>query len=297
MRLLTYRADTELRLGVVHGDRVLDIEQWISVPSEPLPTDMLGLIEMGDAALVRIRQRLDFLGEEAVAGAPRLDALTLVAPIPRPRKNVMCVGLNYAAHAGEQNKQPPARPAIFTKAPTAVMGPYAPILIDPAVSEQIDWEVELGVVIGLGGKGISRERALDHVFGYLVVNDLSARDIQYGHGGQFFLGKSLDGSCPLGPWIVTRDEIADPQALRLTSRVNGVTKQDASTSEMIFGVAEVIEHLSRGMTLEPGDIIATGTPGGVGQHRNPPEYLRPGDLLESEVEGIGVLRNRVEASA
>ncbi|HMA37522.1 MAG TPA: fumarylacetoacetate hydrolase family protein [Chloroflexia bacterium] len=295
MRLLTYREDREFRVGVVHGDQVLDLQQWIAVPSEPLPTTMIDLIAMGDAALVRIRQRLDLLGAAAVAGAPHLEALTLAAPIPRPRKNILCIGHNYAAHAVERGHAPPARPAVFTKAPTTVIGPYDPILIDPRVSEQIDWEGELGVVIGVGGRGIPREHALDHVFGYVVVNDVSARDIQAAHGGQFFLGKSLDGSCPLGPWIVTKDEIADPQDLRLTTRVNGVVKQDANTSDMIFPVAVLIEWLSRGMTLEPGDIISTGTPSGIGQVRTPPEFLRPGDVLETEVANVGFLRNPVAA--
>jgi 2-keto-4-pentenoate hydratase/2-oxohepta-3-ene-1,7-dioic acid hydratase in catechol pathway len=294
MRLLTYHEDTELRLGVVHNDRVLDMAQWISVPSEPLPTTMLDLIAMGDEALVRIRQRLGLLDEAMVAGAPRLDALRLAAPIPRPRKNVICIGQNYAAHAREQGKGIPTTPAVFTKAPTAVTGPTDPILIDAQVSDQMDWEVELGVIIGVGGRGIKRDRALAHVFGYTVINDVSARDIQYAHGGQFFLGKSLDTSCPMGPTIVTPDEVGDPQGLRLTCCVNGETRQDSNTSDMIFPVAELIEWLSRGMTLEPGDVIATGTPGGVGVFRKPPIFLRPGDLVETEVEGLGVLRNRVE---
>ncbi len=294
MRLVTYHEVDELRLGVLHGDQVIDVQRWLSPASEPLPTTMIGLIAMGDAGLQRLRQALDLLPEHALAGAPRLDALKLAAPIPRPRKNVFCIGQNYAAHAAEQNQAPPPRPAVFTKAPTAVTGPHDPILMDPAVSEQIDWEVELGVVIGEGGRGIKQDQALDHVFGYTVINDVSARDIQYAHGGQFFLGKSLDTACPMGPWIVTRDQIADPQQLRLSCRVNGETKQDSDTSDMIFSVAALIEWLSRGMTLEPGDVIATGTPSGVGHFRKPPEYLHPGDLVECEVEGVGTLRNRVE---
>jgi 2-keto-4-pentenoate hydratase/2-oxohepta-3-ene-1,7-dioic acid hydratase in catechol pathway len=293
MRLITYYEETQPRIGVVHGEQVVDLARWISVPSEPLPTTMLGLIEMGEDGLNRIRQRLDLLGDEALAGSPRLDALQVAAPIPRPRKNVMCVGQNYAAHAAEQNKEPPSRPAIFTKAPTAVIGPFDDIPLDSSVTQQLDWETELAFIIGRGGRGIKAAQALDHVYGYMVLNDLSARDIQVAHGGQFFLGKSLDGSCPLGPWIVTAEEVGDPQALRLTTRVNGVVKQDSSTADMIFPVAELIEWLSRGMTLEPGDIIATGTPSGVGRWRTPPEFLQPGDVLESSIEGLGTLRNRV----
>lgn len=293
MRLVTYREGEERRVGVVQGEAVIDVQRWLSPPSAPLPTDMVDLIALGEAGLGRLRQALDRLDAAALGGAPRLDALALAAPIPRPRKNIMCIGLNYADHAAEGGREPPARPGVFTKAPTTANGPYDPIPIDPSVSTQIDWEVELGVVIGSGGRGIGRAAALDHVFGYLVLNDISARDIQVAHGGQFFLGKSLDGACPMGPWIVTRDEVPDPQALRLTCRVNGVVKQDGSTADMIFPVAALIEWLSRGLTLEPGDILATGTPAGVGRYRDPPEYLRPGDVLETEVAGVGRLHNPV----
>ncbi|HUS13754.1 MAG TPA: fumarylacetoacetate hydrolase family protein [Chloroflexia bacterium] len=295
MQLLTYRTGADLRPAVVHRARVVDLQHLLAGQGDMAPADMLAVIAGGDALLARISARLDQLDEDTLARSPSVLEANLAAPIPRPGKNVMCIGLNYAEHAAEGHREPPARPTVFTKAPTAVMGPHDPILIDPAVSSQIDWEVELGVIIGRGGRGISRTGALDHVFGYTVINDLSARDIQYSHGGQFFLGKSLDGSCPIGPWIVTRDEVPDPQALRLTSRVNGVVKQNGTTADMIFTVAVLIEWLSRGMTLEPGDILATGTPSGVGHHRSPPEYLQPGDTLESEIAGIGLLRNPVAA--
>jgi 2-keto-4-pentenoate hydratase/2-oxohepta-3-ene-1,7-dioic acid hydratase in catechol pathway len=153
--------------------------------------------------------------------------------------------------------------------------------------------VELGVVIGQGGADIPRERAMEHVFGYTVINDVSARDVQTGHGGQFFKGKSLDGTCPMGPWLITADEVPDPHALRLTCKVNGVTKQDGSTADMIFNIPATVAWLSQGMTLLPGDIIATGTPAGVGFARVPPEFLHPGDVVECEVQGLGVLRNPV----
>jgi 2-keto-4-pentenoate hydratase/2-oxohepta-3-ene-1,7-dioic acid hydratase in catechol pathway len=183
----------------------------------------------------------------------------------------------------------------FTKATTAVAGPHADIPFDANVSTQMDWEVELGVVIGKAGKNIPRDRAFEHVFGYTVINDVSARDIQNSHGGQFFKGKSLDGACPMGPWIVTRDEIPDPHALPLRCRVNGVVKQESNTSDFIFDIPALIEWLSKGMTLLPGDVIATGTPSGVGFARTPPEFLKPGDVVECEVEGIGTIRNRVVA--
>ena len=159
----------------------------------------------------------------------------------------------------------------------------------------MDWEVELGVVLGAGGKNIPRAEALEHVFGYTVINDVSARDVQSGHGGQFFKGKSLDGCCPMGPWVVTRDEVPDPHHLGLRCRVNDVVKQEATTAELIFDIPAIIEWLSLGLTLLPGDIIATGTPAGVGFARQPPEFLRPGDTVECEVDGIGVIRNRVSA--
>jgi 2-keto-4-pentenoate hydratase/2-oxohepta-3-ene-1,7-dioic acid hydratase in catechol pathway len=212
----------------------------------------------------------------------------------------MCLGANYADHAAESSRargrelQVPEHPVVFTKAVTSVNGPYAPIPYDPRVSTELDWEVELGVVIGLGARHIPAQEALRHVFGYTVVNDVSARDLQFRHK-QYFLGKSLDGACLMGPWIVTADEVPDPQGLDLRCWVNGVLKQDSNTRHQIFDVATVIATLSRVMTLEPGDIIATGTPAGVGFARKPPEFLRPGDVVECEVEGIGRLRNEVLA--
>jgi 2-keto-4-pentenoate hydratase/2-oxohepta-3-ene-1,7-dioic acid hydratase in catechol pathway len=226
----------------------------------------------------------------------------LLAPIPRPRKNVFCVGRNYAEHAAEslraigQEVKLPQFPNIFTKAVTAVTGPTSEIAIDPAVSERIDWEVELAVIIGPGGRGISREEAMGHVWGYTVLNDVSARDLQNRSGVQWFIGKSLDGSCPMGPWIVTADELRDPTNLRLRLLVNGVVKQEDTTAHMIFDIPTLLADISRGMTLEPGDILATGTPAGVGFARTPPEFLRPGDVMESEIEGIGAMRNHVVAA-
>lgn len=285
MRLITYQSDSGPRLGVVRGEAVI-----------PVPDlDMLTLIEAGEAGLERAR---------AVSGSPlRLASLTLLAPVPVPRRNIFCLGRNYAAHAkeralaGDKNKEMklPERPIFFTKATTSVNGPFANIPLDARVSEQMDWEAELGVVIGKSGKNISRQTAMEHVFGYTVINDISARDVQDGHGGQFFKGKSLDGTCPMGPWIVTRDEVPDAHALPIRCRVNGVTKQEATTAEMIFDVPAIVEWLSRGMTLLPGDVIATGTPAGVGSARTPPEFLKPGDVVESEVEGIGAIRNRIVA--
>jgi 2-keto-4-pentenoate hydratase/2-oxohepta-3-ene-1,7-dioic acid hydratase in catechol pathway len=184
-------------------------------------------------------------------------------------------------------------PTIFTKAITSITGPYDDIAIDPSFSDEMDWEVELGIVIGRRGANIARRDAGANVFGYYVLNDVSARDVQYAWGGQYFKGKSLDRSCPTGPWVVTKDEVPDPQALRLVLKVNGVVKQDGNTRDMIHPVDALIEWASKGMTLLPGAVIATGTPDGVGFARKPPEYLRPGDVMETEVEGVGKLRNRI----
>jgi 2-keto-4-pentenoate hydratase/2-oxohepta-3-ene-1,7-dioic acid hydratase in catechol pathway len=283
MKLVTYLRNGVAQVGAVDGDRVVDLSG--------IAPDMLSFIELGDAALAQARAHI------AVAQESRpLESLSLLAPIPAPRRNIMCLGLNYAEHAAESaaaggtQADLPDFPIVFTKATTTAIGPFDAIPYDASVSEQIDWEVELGVVIGRLGSNISLERALDHVYGYMVVNDVSARDLQWRHK-QFFKGKSLDGACPMGPWIVTADEVSDTHDLAISCRVNGVTKQDSNTRHMIFDVAATVMHLSTGMTLLPGDIIATGTPSGVGFARTPPEYLKPGDVVECEVEHIGLIRN------
>ncbi len=301
MRLLTFvlESDRTPRVGLLKGDDVvLDIREAAAAAGRALPFDpgdMVSLIAAGPEALEAVRR-------VAAAGGARaalpLDRVRLLAPIPRPRKNVFCLGWNYLEHFAEGERirrgdqSPPGYPVFFTKAVTAVTGPTDPIPFDPKVSEKIDWEVELVIVVGPGGKDIPEARALEHVFGYTAMNDVSARDLQRRHGGQWFKGKSLDGTCPMGPWIVTADEI-DPGNLRVTTRVNGVTKQDSSTKHFYFKIPRILAELSLGLTLEAGDLISTGTPEGVGFARTPPEFLKPGDLLETEVEGIGVLRNRI----
>jgi 2-keto-4-pentenoate hydratase/2-oxohepta-3-ene-1,7-dioic acid hydratase in catechol pathway len=223
-----------------------------------------------------------------------LDEVTLLAPIA-PARNVFCLGRNYADHAkeGPGADQPlPAAPIWFTKAPTAIADPESDIIVSRSLTSQLDWEVELGVIIGRGGKHIPEAHALDHVFGYTVLNDLSARDLQYARG-QWFYAKSLDHFLPAGPCLITADEVADPQDLELLLRVNGDERQHGTTRDMIFSVAASIADLSRGITLLPGDVIATGTPSGVGMGRKPPLWLQHGDLLEAEIPAIGVLRNRI----
>jgi 2-keto-4-pentenoate hydratase/2-oxohepta-3-ene-1,7-dioic acid hydratase in catechol pathway len=207
------------------------------------------------------------------------------------------VGLNYAEHASESRITSgiPEHPVLFTKPPSTVIGPEAAIPWHGHVSTRIDWEVELVAVISHRGRDIPEAEALDYVFGYTVGNDITARDLQAKHQ-QWYKGKGLDGFCPLGPWIVTADELGDPQSLRLRLRVNGEPKQDANTSDMVFSVAKLVSAWSLGMTLEPGDLLMTGTPSGVGFARKPPEYLKPGDIVEAEIDRIGLLRNVVASS-
>ncbi|WP_405403717.1 fumarylacetoacetate hydrolase family protein [Paracoccus sp. Ld10] len=225
---------------------------------------------------------------------------TLAAPIPAPAKNIFCVGRNYMEHIAEGDRAQKRDvgvtevPVYFTKPPTAITDPDGVIPIFPHVSTNIDYEVELAVIIGKSGRDISRENAMDHVFGYTILNDISARDIQRLHGGQYFKGKGLDGSAPMGPWIVTADQIGDPHDLGIRCSVNGEIRQDGNTRDMVFDIPTLIASLSAGMTLEPGDIIATGTPSGVGYAMDPPQYLRDGDSVTCEIDGIGRLTNTMQ---
>jgi 2-keto-4-pentenoate hydratase/2-oxohepta-3-ene-1,7-dioic acid hydratase in catechol pathway len=283
------------RLGLVRGDAIVDLRTAAPPTWPDAPTTLVDLIHRGPDGWRRMAQ----VGAEANSAHSHLaSAVRWHAPIPRPAKNVFCLGLNYAAHAKESSQargremKIPTVPVIFTKAPTTVSGPFEDVAVDRQATQQVDWEVELGVVIGKSGRDIAKADALDHVFGYTVINDLSARDLQQQHM-QWFKGKSLDGFCPMGPVLVTADEFGDPQAKRLQLRVNGVTKQDGSTGNMIFPVDVIVEWLSKGLTLEAGDVIATGTPEGVGMGRTPQEFLQNGDIVETEVEGIGTMRNRI----
>jgi len=222
----------------------------------------------------------------------------LAAPVPRPPKNVFCLGRNYIEHIQEDNAsrnlqtQVPEHPQFFTKPWTAIVPAGAPVRYDQRVTRRLDYEVELAVIIGKGGRDIPADRAYDHVFGYSIVNDISARDLQKRHD-QWFKGKALDGSCPFGPWIVSPDEVGDPHRLTISLKINGELRQNASTGDMIFTIPRIVESLSAGLTLEPGDVIATGTPSGVGYAMNPRQWLKDGDLIECEIQNIGTLANRV----
>src|SRR5256884_7034007 len=297
----------KIRIGIVQDNEIIDVDLAARALNIIPHEQMLDLLDHYGQGMRELNAILDKAGGRSfsevktfteIGAVHDLSNIQLTAPIPRPRKNIMCLGWNYAEHAKEtalirgQEAKAPEYPVIFTKAPTTVNSPYGNIIIDPQVSVEIDWEVELAVIIGNGGKNISEEDAMSHVFGYTVLNDVTARDLQSRHK-QFFKGKSIDGYCPMGPWIITADEIADPRQLPIRLRVNGVTKQDSNTGMMIYSVRQIIAILSRGLTLEPGDIIATGTPSGVGFARKPPEFLKAGDIMETEIEGIGTMRNTV----
>ncbi|MEH7827133.1 fumarylacetoacetate hydrolase family protein [Gemmobacter denitrificans] len=290
MKLVTYRASIEAaaRLGVIDGDFVVDAGHL------GLPDSMLALIEAGPAATAALRDALPAAPWQAKLP---LANVTLLAPIPRPKKNIFGIGLNYVDHVAESAKSLdtsndlPKQPVIFSKPPTTVIAPGEPIRHNGALTRQLDWEVELACIIGTRARRVSRAEALSHVFGYAVMIDVSARDNR--RAGQWIVSKGMDSYAPLGPCIVTADDIPDPQTLDLWLTVNGVEKQRSNTRHMLFKVDDLIADISAGITLEPGDIIATGTPEGVGAGRNPQEWLTPGDTVVACVEGIGTLRHPV----
>lgn len=295
MRIATFSHNGREAVGIVQNDAVLDL----GAAAKGAPASVRDLIKGGESALRQVR--------DAVAGAKDkslwrpLSECRLMAPIPRPTKNVFCVGRNYKAHIEEGARARgnpavfPQVPEFFTKPPTSVIGHCGTIDIDEDLTQQLDYEVELAIVIGRKCRDVPAERALDVVFGYTVLNDVTARDLQRMHGIPF-KGKSLDTSCPIGPWIVTADEFGDPAGHRICLRVNGETRQDSSTGDLLFDCAAIVASLSRGLTLEPGDIIATGTPSGVAMGMKPQAWLKNGDIVEAEVEGIGVLTNVVRRS-
>jgi 2-keto-4-pentenoate hydratase/2-oxohepta-3-ene-1,7-dioic acid hydratase in catechol pathway len=301
VRLVTYAGAGTPRVGVIVGDgSVIALPDLIP---ELDGTDMLRAIDIL-ANHEDLQASLAQAADARQGGLP-LDRARLLAPIPVPRRNVFCVGWNYSEHfeegksfrarAGKSTgaQEIPEFPSLFSKNPATVTGPDATVRFPAPYSEQLDWEAELAVVIGEGGRDIAEGDAPRHVFGYTCANDVSVRDVQRRHGGQWFKGKNFDTHLPMGPWIVTADEL-DPADLAIRSRVNGVTKQDSRTRYMVFKVPRLVSELSAGCALRPGDLIITGTPAGVGFARTPPEYLRPGDTVEVEIEGIGVLRNRIE---
>jgi 5-carboxymethyl-2-hydroxymuconate isomerase len=285
MKLVLFTIDEQTtRLGALRADGIVDITALGTA------TDLHALITASAQTLQLVANEVASPSRPLVP----LSSVRLCAPLSRPSK-IVAVGLNYLDHCREQHVEPPKQPLIFSKFPSTLTGPSDPIVWNPALTHEVDPEVELGVIIGQRTRNISEEQALDVVFGYTVVNDVSARDLQFGDG-QWTRGKSLDTFCPLGPAIVTADEVADPQALSLRCLVNDRVTQDSSTTEMIFSIRTLIAHISRFCTLEPRDLILTGTPYGVGCFRTPPVYLQAEDVVVCEIDGIGRLENRAQTS-
>ena len=286
MKLVTFRHQGTQQTGVLSEDAS-------TVTAVPGGQDLLSLIDSWDEAAAQI----------AASTGPAISIadVELLAPIPLPRRNIFCVGRNYVEHAKEfaelrvrrhgQRHRAAEYPVVFTKAPSTVIGTGADIDPHTGVTSELDYEAELGVIIGKGGRGISKADALDHVWGYTIINDVTARDLQKDHK-QWFLGKSLDTHAPMGPWAVTRDEVGDGP-LDLLCTVNGETRQKATTADLIFDIPTIIETISAGITLQPGDIIATGTPVGVGIGFTPPRFLTTGDVVEISISKLGTLTNRI----
>ena len=302
MKLASYRASVEaaVRLGIIIDDQIVDCEALGQAIGEAFPSSMLDLIDLGPAGLARVRAALDQTGGKWPVGvAVPVENVRLVAPIPRPRKNIFGIGLNYVEHVAESaasldtSADLPTKPVVFTKPPTTVIGNGDAIQHNAEMTQQLDWEVELAVIIGRRACRISKDNAMNHVFGYSVMLDVSARDNR--RAGQWIFSKGQDTYAPFGPVIVTADEIADPHNLTLWLTKNGVEKQRSNTKHMLFDVPTLIADISSGITLEPGDIIATGTPEGVGAGRTPQEWMWPGDVIECGIESIGELRNPVVA--
>lgn len=284
MRVVTFEHLGAARLGAVVDDQVVDLSA--------VAATMLEFIEGGSDALLAASNQILRTTEWIALGDVRL-----LSPFPRAPRNVLCVGLNYQDHvaegvrAGRRGGAVPDRPVWFTKSTTSICGPYDDIAIDLSLSAMHDWEAELAVVIGVGGRHIAREDAMEHVHSYTVFNDVTARDLQHSYGDQWFKGKSIDQSSPMGPWLVTADELWGPTTLVVRCRLNGETMQEASTSDLIFDIPTLIADISETVMLLPGDIISTGTPAGVGSSRTPKVFLQPGDVLETEIDRIGTLRN------
>lgn len=299
MKLATYTMDgSEARLGFLHNNAIVDMEDFGEISNFPLPNDMLELIDMGFEVIAEINDLIENTSREDLEEVSyAMDEVTLLAPIQKPRKNIIGIGLNYTEHVAESARtldttgKLPQKPIIFSKPPTTVTGPNTDVLLNTKLTEQLDYEVELAVIISKKGKYVAPENALDYVFGYSIINDISARDCR--REGQWIVSKGQDTFAPMGPYLVTKDEIENPHNLNLSLKLNGVEKQNSNTKLLLFNINALIEDLSIVFTLEAGDIIATGTPAGVGAGRNPQEWMKDGDVMEATVEGIGTLINTV----
>ncbi|WP_396138909.1 fumarylacetoacetate hydrolase family protein [Flavobacterium sp.] len=300
MKLLTYKTqDTAPRLGFIHNNQVIDMEDFGEISNFPLPNDMLDLIDMGFEIIAEISELISETPENFFEEiAYEMNEVTILAPIEKPRKNIIGIGLNYTEHVAESARgldttgNLPTKPIIFSKPPTTVTATNTEIIKNTKLTSQLDWECELAVVIAKKGKYVAKEDAMDYVFGYTVINDISARDCR--REGQWIVSKGQDTFAPMGPYLVTKDEIENPHNLNLSLKVNGVEKQNSNTKFMLFNINDLIEDLSIVFTLEAGDIIATGTPAGVGAGRNPQEWMHNGDVVEATVEGIGTIVNTVK---
>ena len=300
MKLLTYKTqDTEPRLGFIHNNQVIDMQDFGDVSNFPLPNDMLELIDMGFEIIPEITEMIAETPENFFEEiAYEMDEVTILAPIEKPRKNIIGIGLNYTEHVAESARtldttgKLPTKPIIFSKPPTTVTATNTQIIKNTKLTSQLDWECELAVIISKKGKYVPKSEALDYVFGYTVINDISARDCR--REGQWIVSKGQDTFAPMGPVIVTKDEIENPHNLNLSLKVNGVEKQNSNTKFMLFNINDLIEDLSTVFTLEAGDIIATGTPAGVGAGRDPQEWMYDGDVVEATVEGIGTIVNTIK---
>jgi 2-keto-4-pentenoate hydratase/2-oxohepta-3-ene-1,7-dioic acid hydratase in catechol pathway len=279
-------------IGMVKDDAVVNVSALAASVGKEIPGTLLEAIEQGEEFTSTVHDLVNQV--KAADFTYTLEEVQLLAPIPRPSKNVFCIGKNYRDHAIEMGSEAdiPENIMVFSKAPTAVIGHGEGIPSHSKVTDQLDYEGELAVVIGKKGTGITKEEAMDYVFGYTIINDITARDLQQKHK-QFLLGKSLDGTCPMGPWIVHHSDIPNPESLMIETKVNGEVRQKGNTSDFIFDIRTTIAELSKGMTLEAGDIIATGTPAGVGKGMKPPVFLKAGDTIEITIEGIGTLRNEI----
>ena len=300
MRLLSYKhRNDKIKLGIETEQGILDMQAVGKAVGEEVPRSMLEMIDRGLDYAIALDQKIKKANASVLAMCKEAaDEIKICAPIPRPRKNIVGIGLNYTEHVAESarsldtSNELPQQPVIFSKPPTAVIGTGDYILHDPKLTQQLDWECELAVIIGKHGKYVAKDKALDYVFGYTVINDVSARDCR--RSGQWIVSKGQDSFAPMGPVIVTADEIKDPHNLNIRLTKNGVEKQNGNTKYMLFNVNDLIEDISTVFTLEPGDIIATGTPAGVGAGRTPQEWMVAGDVIESTVEGIGTIVNTVK---
>ena len=316
LQFLTFVHNGVRRVGVHKDGKIIDVQAALAARLDEggeghpwelakalVPDDLRGLIERGEPAVAQVRSAVQYALERSGDGGDPVQSRLVYgfsevgvhAPILNPEK-IIAVGLNYMDHAKESGMEPPKNPIFFSKYPSSIVGPGAAVVLPPSsVTSKVDYEVELAVVIGRAAKNVPEEEAMEYVFGYTIMNDVSARDLQF-EDGQWVKGKALDTFAPLGPWVVTKDEIADPHDLRIVLALNGEVMQDSNTRNLIFKIPKLIAYFSRLFTLRPGDIISTGTPPGVGMARKPPRYLKPGDTMVAEIQGIGALENPVIGS-